>query len=152
MRQVTVATFTKLNHSWNADPNSPAPKIADHGSDLELSFQLNAFQFKWFRELERGTLHFENVSRYRLGPTNDEGWHRGQCRFSSLAPAWGEFYSINSDAALLNAPVDWQHKIVAAPGTMHLLFYMRDSTFECVCNSWEVSRLTGNALLRLGAD
>jgi hypothetical protein len=31
-----------------------------------------------------------------LGRTNDEGWYLGQCRFSKVAPTWGEFYHVQA--------------------------------------------------------
>ena len=42
-----------------------------------------------------------------IGPTGDEGWFRGQCRFSKLAPAWGEFYEIQGDLLLDKLDDEW---------------------------------------------
>jgi hypothetical protein len=60
-------------------------------------------------ELSSVTGDFETSinGRYRLGNTNDEGWYRGQCRFSKLAPAWGEFYEVEGDPLMDKAPDDW---------------------------------------------
>src|SRR5438046_391467 len=84
--------FLRLNNDWNAEPNAPEPRVTEVGADLEMTFLLNDFQFKQYHEVDIGTIRFENCWRYRLGATNDEGWYRGQCRFSKLAPKWGELY------------------------------------------------------------
>ena len=124
--------FVKLNDSWNAEPNAPAPEVARSGNDVVLEFRLNPFQFKQFSEGDRGRLVFRNCWRYRLGGTNDEGWHLGHCRFSKIAPAWGEFYEVQGDLKLESSQNDW---VVVGPEPhvpgMHFLFYLRDHTFEC---------------------
>jgi hypothetical protein len=33
-------------------------------------------------------LTFTGARQWRLGPTNDEGWYRGQCRYVGIAPKW----------------------------------------------------------------
>ena len=78
----TATTFRKLNEGWNAEPNAPDPEVTVCGDDVLLSFVLNPFQFPQFAEEQRGLLRFNGCQRYRLGPTNDEGWYRGQCRTS----------------------------------------------------------------------
>jgi hypothetical protein len=83
--------FIKLNYGWNAEPNAPHPTIMLSGADVLLSFFVNAFQFPQFDLEDWGILRFSSCSRYRLGATDDEGWYRGQCRYRSIAPAWGEF-------------------------------------------------------------
>src|SRR5262249_30165108 len=85
--------FKKLNDGWNADPNVPDPSVRVTGSRVVLEFTLNAFIFPQFEEEQRGQIVFSGVSYYRLGPTNDEGWAMGQCRFGHLAQ-WGEFYEV----------------------------------------------------------
>jgi hypothetical protein len=124
--------FIKLNDDWNAEPNSPAPAVAPSGNDVVLEFRLNRFQFTQFSEGDRGRLVFRNCWRYRLGGTNDEGWYLGQCRFSKVAPAWGEFYEVLGDLKLESSPDDWV-LLGAEPHapTKHFLFYLRDHTFEC---------------------
>jgi hypothetical protein len=86
--------FLQLNLGWNADPNAPNPNVEVLGNDVLLSFYVNPFQFKEFEKDEIGFLRFVNCVRFRLGGTNDEGWYRGQCRFSTIAPEWGQFYEI----------------------------------------------------------
>ncbi len=128
--------FIKLNRNWNAEPNAPEPQVAVIGSDLYLSFDLNAFQFRHFEEGDIGQLRFKNCWRYRLGPPNDEGWMRGQCRFGATPREWGYFYEVRGDLRLTESEDDWQ--IVGEPvsESRHFLFYFRDETFECDAENW----------------
>jgi hypothetical protein len=145
-----LATFIQLNQGWNAEPNAPEPSVEIQGVDLLLSFYVNAFQFQEFEEDEIGVLRFIHCERYRLGSTNDEGWYRGQCRFSKLAPAWGEFYVIQGDIALLNAPQDWVTVGESRSNNQHFLFYFRDNTFECSAEQCVVEPAANNSLQRAG--
>jgi len=86
--------FTKLNEGWNADPNAPDPKVTWQGGNLHLSFYVNAFEFPDFDEGTSRKIVFEDCRRYRIGTITDEGWYRGHCRFSRIAPDWGEFYEV----------------------------------------------------------
>ena len=138
-----MVTFKQLNHGWNADPNAPEPLVSVDGSELQLTFYVNTFQFPGFAKDSKATIRFKSCKRYRLGPTNDEGWHMGQCRFGSMAPAWGEFYQISGDSELLVSPPDWVILGPQGPATLHYLFYLKDETFECLADSWEL-RLQAN--------
>ena len=100
---------------------------------------VNAFLFSQFVEGTRAKLVFRNCWRHRLGPTNDEGWYLGQCGFSSMAPAWGEFYKVEGDLLLGAKQEDWVTLDAPEPGSRHYLFYFRDATFECDATSFEVS-------------
>jgi hypothetical protein len=136
----TTATFNRLNHGWNAEPNSPDPHVSTEGRTVFLDFALNHFLFPQFEEGQRGRLEFRGCERYRLGSTNDEGWYRGQCRFSTLAPSWGEFYEIAGDSQLLDAPTDWRRLSATSTGALrHFLFYFRDNTFECVASELKIA-------------
>ncbi len=139
-------TFTKLNEDWNAEPNAPNPKIEVAGKDILLSFYLNPFQFPQFEEDDVGVIHFKNCSRYRLGPENDEGWYLGQCRFSKLAPAWGEFYEVSGDLKLAECPSDWKAISPEVGDTRHFLFYFRDDMFECDAQEWQFEPTANNSL------
>jgi hypothetical protein len=148
-------TFTKLNDGWNAEPNGHEPQISEDGADLLVRFLLNDLLFPEYRAAEAGVLRFRGCWRYRLGSSNDEGWHRGQCRFSRLAPEWGQFYEVHGDL-LLDAtpnreafdvrgvqlepdPLGWV--TLGTPGSIsrHFLFYLRDQTFECDATEWAFS-------------
>ena len=104
------------------------------GARVVLRFRLNPWAFK-AHQLQVGTLSFPNCRAWRLGPTNDEGWYMGQCRYSHLAPAWGEFYEIVGEDDLRDAPDDWSR--MAGTGNRHFLFYFRDETFECIASDWQ---------------
>ena len=115
-----------------------------------FKFLVNAFQFTEFAEGEQGMLRFTGCQRYRLGPVNDDGWYAGQCRFSRLVPEWGEFYVVQGDAALLEAPQDW-HTIAPPSGIgRHFLFYFRDQTFECAADECHIEPSANNSLHRTG--
>jgi hypothetical protein len=141
-----LPSFIKVNHGWNAEPNAPHPTIALSGADVLLTFFVNPFQFPQFDTEDRGTIRFTSSSRYRLGGTNDEGWSRGQCRYSSIAPAWGEFYELNGTDSRLDEPQDWRVVDRTSNAGRHFLFYLRDHTFECIAKDWKFESDSTNAL------
>lgn len=130
--------FEKLNADWNAEPNAPSPRIAVEGRSVVLRFVVNSQRYPRFSEDQEARLIFSECWRYRLGGSNDEGWYRGQCRFSKLAPAWGEFYEVRGDLLLDHGQLDWQAGPSSPhPGIRHFLFYLRDETFECDADTWK---------------
>lgn len=133
--------FRKLNDDWNAEPNSPSPLVVVAGSAVVLEFELNHMIYPRFHPDQRARLRFEDAWRYRLGPTNDEGWFRGQCRFSKLAPEWGEFYEISGDLLLQHSTITWVMLSSEPPQSIHYLFYLRDETFECDASRWSLEIL-----------
>lgn len=142
-------SFLQLNQDWNAEPNAPSPVVEILGADVILSFYVNAFRFPEFEEDEIAILRFVCCERYRLGSTNDEGWYRGQCRFSRIAPAWGEFYLVQGDRALLNSPQDWITVSRFSDSGQHFLFYFRDNTFECIAKQCLIEPTANNSLQRI---
>ena len=128
--------FRQLNYGWNAEPNAPDPRISVEGSDLLLSLLANPFRFPRYVDGQRLRLRFAHAQRFWLGPTNDEGWYRGQCRFSGDAPVWGEFYEVSGDLKLDLCPGDWQALHASTSRGRHFLFYLRDWTFECEADDW----------------
>jgi len=131
--------FIRLNLDWNAEPNDPGERVHAEGAALRLSFTLNPWEFD-AEESERAEVVFSNCAKWRLGATNDEGWYRGQCRYSGIAPAWGEFYEIAGDDSRRDAPEDWHELSALQPAQRHFLFYLRDQTFECVATDWRLVR------------
>jgi hypothetical protein len=131
--------FLHLNDTWNAEPNDPAPEVLVGGSEVTLRFWLNPWEYE-ATPGERGLLTFRGCSEWRLGSTNDEGWYGGQCRYSGIAPEWGEFYEIVGTDTLAHAPDDWRDTEQAEAGGRHFLFYLRDETFECFADEWAFSR------------
>jgi hypothetical protein len=134
-----VTHFAKLNTDWNAEPNAPDPRVTAEAGEVVLEFTANPFQFPRFAEGQVLRLRFKGATRYRLGPTNDEGWTRGQCRFSGEAPAWGDFYEVSGDLRLDRCPQDWVAvSNTPGPARRHFLFYLRDQTFECTAADWRL--------------
>ena len=132
-----MTTFRQLNEGWNAEPNAPDPRVVVEGEDVVVSFLMNPFQFPQFGPEDVGKLRFVCCQRYRLGSTNDEGWYRGQCRFSKIAPNWGEFYEVGGDLRLAECPDDWVKLSSSQVSSRHFLFYFRDETFECDALDWK---------------
>jgi len=132
--------FLQLNHGWNAEPNAPDAQVVVAGSTVDLRFLMNPFQFPEYSEEDVGVISFVGCWRWRYGATNDEGWYRGQCRFSGVAPAWGEFYQVEGDLLLDSprAPRDWKVLGPQREDTQHFLFYLRDGTFECDAAAWSL--------------
>jgi|ERR1035437_5732129 hypothetical protein len=142
-------SFIQLNRGWNAEPNAPDEFARVDGEDVLVQFHLNAFQFNDFSEGEIGVLRFLNCTRFRLGDTNDEGWYRGQCRFSHSAPGWGEFYAVIGDPNSTDGPDDWVVTPLSVRENLtHFLFYFRNHTFECVAKSCLIEPTQENALFR----
>lgn len=131
--------FVQQNQGWNAEPNAPDPRVQVGGSLVELRFYLNPWAYD-AQEEEIGLLTFEDVRAWRLGPTNDEGWSMGQCRYSRIAPTWGAFYEIRGDDPAAWLPQDWRRNPPFGAGDRHFLFYLRDDTFECFAREWSFWR------------
>ena len=131
--------FIHLNKEWNAEPNAPEERVKEEPGYLSLTFTANPWAYDGFEENQRLELRFHGCSEWRLGETNDEGWYLGQCRFSKQAPKWGEFYEVVGNTLLEEGPNDW-HLIGQGKGKKHYLFYLRDTTFECRAESYELIR------------
>src|ERR1051325_6042024 len=93
--------FTKLNDGWNAEPNGQEPQVSVQAGELAFMFLLNDLRYPEYQGAEKGILRFPGCWRYRVGGPNDEGWYHGQCRFSRLAPAWGEVYEVRGAVLLV---------------------------------------------------
>jgi hypothetical protein len=140
--EVPTVTFTQLNDGWNADPNAPFPKVGWKGNDLILKMRPNKFQFERFANTDWIGCVFKDCTRFRVTQVNDHGYSLGQCRFSGLAPAWGEFYRIDGDTMdnLITKP--WTDRCPDNETSKHFHFYLRDHSFECKAAS-VVHKLTG---------
>jgi hypothetical protein len=116
--------WTKLNTTFDAEPNAPHPRVVVSGSNVAVRFFLNPFIWDDVEDNDEATLTFHGVLMYRLGSTNDEGFYRGQCRFSNTGIAWGDFYELQES--------DWQYSfpedgIVVSPmlsGDLSLKHYL----------------------------
>ncbi|UWQ58169.1 hypothetical protein K3722_17040 [Leisingera caerulea] len=132
--------FRQLNKGWNADPNAPGPRLRTGGSTLYLTVVPNRFQFAGYEDFESLELSFKDCSGYRLTSVNDHAWYSGQCRFSGIAPAWGEFYEISGETRDTLESEPW----IPASGTgnRHFHFYLRDGTLEVKAGDWNLRTLT----------
>lgn len=129
-----MTEFERLNIGWNADPNAPEPEVTASDSTLIVTFRPNGRQYHDYRNCAAIELRFENCSRYRITDVNDHGWHAGACRFSKLAPEWGEFYEIFGNTLDDLDPTPWIE--MAGRGTNHFHFYFRDETLEVKARAW----------------
>lgn len=131
--------YIKLNKNWNAEPNTPEPKISTTEGEIVLSFFLNPFVFEHIDKDEIGRLEFNNVYAYRFDPTNDQEYRRGQFRFLNDQLPWGEFYELKDSKWDLNFPDD---KIVLndkinKKEIRHFIFFFRDNIFECLATDYQ---------------
>ncbi|QDG75596.1 hypothetical protein [Labrenzia sp. PHM005] len=140
-----MTTFLQLNDGWNAEPNCPFPQVAIDENDLWLRFGPNAFRFKNYSAVPHLHLKFSNCSRFRFTPVNDEGWYRGQCRFSELAPSWGEFYEVLGDFLENLQNTNWNLLHQHQTKQRNFLFYLRDEAFECSAEDWQLFNVVPEA-------
>lgn len=141
---MTRLLFHKQNNGWNADPNAVEPKLVVMHGNLLLAFPLNPY-IGPFEEGDWGHLRFGNCSRFRIDGTNDHAWFGGQCRYSRVAPEWGEFYELTGNDPTLEYVTDWIH-MAGSTGERHFLFYFRDNMFECFASDWKFDDIETNAL------
>lgn len=135
--------WTKLNVTFDAEPNGPEPRVSVEGDIATVRFFLNPYIWDDVEDGDEGELVFAGVVMYRLGATNDEGFYRGQCRFSKTGISWGDFYELFDSQWETNFPRD--RVIVSTPKEPsqlhHYLYYFRDHTFECIAHSWQFWRV-----------
>ncbi len=139
LQRIMNTTFHQLNDGWNAEPNAPYPKVEWRGDDLRVTFLMNPFQFPEYTEDDIGEIIFTDCSRYRMGTLNDEGWYRGQGRFTGIRHQWGEFYEVRGDLRLDSLPDDWNTRTSDIDNRKHYLFYFRDEDFECDAQGWKLN-------------
>lgn len=131
-----LPSFKRLNDGWNADPNAPKLQTELQGNTLVVRMKPIPYQPKVYRDIAMIEVCFEGCSRYRLTPINDEGWYCGQCRFSGLAPEWGEFYEIVGNTRDDMELTSWLK--AEGNGTRHFHLYLRDETLEVKAHDWSM--------------
>lgn len=128
--------FTQLNGHWNAEPNAPDLQVEQDGTSLIARFRPNQFLYPDFKNVSSILVRFEGCERYRITSVNDHGWYDGQCRFSGLAPAWGEFYEISGDSRDHLDATPWI--TLNGIGIRHFHFYFRDEALEVKALNWSM--------------
>jgi hypothetical protein len=141
--------FVRQANAIEANPNTAEPIVEIVGKDILLTYDL-----KNWSEDESAIIRFHDVLIYRTGDPNDEGFYRG-----------GEPHIVNDSMySLLSCPdiefwdfyevigFDWKSGLVGKQvhvmdqefqrktGYRHFVFFMKDGTFECVCQAWEQVR------------
>ncbi|WP_270726053.1 hypothetical protein [Shimia sp. Alg240-R146] len=96
----------------------------------------NPYVYREYEYAPAITVCFKGCKRYRVTPVNDHGWYDGQCRFSGLAPSWGEFYEISGNTRDDMDPTPWI--TMAGSGTRHFHFYLRDEALEVKAQDWSM--------------
>ncbi|QUS56855.1 hypothetical protein [Pseudovibrio brasiliensis] len=129
-----LPTFSRLNEGWNADPNDAGLRLEQIGSTLLASMRPNFFMHSQYKEVSEIIVSFADCSMYRVTGVNDEGWYKGQCRFSGLAPSWGEFYEISGNTRDDMNPTLWTS--IEGKGTRHFHFYLKDEALEVKARDW----------------
>ncbi len=131
-----LPTFTRLNEDWNAHPNDVGLKIEQRGQMLLAHMKPNPYVYRQYEKIPEITVRFEGCERYRVTPINDHGWYGGQCRFSGLAPSWGEFYEISGNTRDDMDPTLWVK--MEGAGARHFHFYLRDEALEVKALDWSM--------------
>lgn len=131
-----LPTFTHLNEDWNAHPNDVGLKIEQSGQTLLAHLRPNPYVYREYENIPEITISFKSSERYRVTQVNDHGWYEGQCRFSGLAPSWGEFYEISGDTRDELDPTPWI--MMEGSGARHFHFYLRDEALEVKAQDWSL--------------
>jgi len=131
-----VPTFKRLNEGWNAHPNDVGLNLRQKGQTLLAHMKPNPYVYRKYKKIPEITVSFESCAMYRVTPVNDEGWYRGQCRFSGLAPSWGEFYEVSGNTRDEMDSTPWIK--MEGNGARHFHFYLRDETLEVKAEDWSM--------------
>ena len=129
-----LPAFTRLNEDWNAHPNDARLKLEKNGDELIARMKPNPHAYRQFKKVREIAICFANCSSYRVTSVNDEGWYSGQCRFSGLAPEWGEFYEISGNTRDNMNTTPWIE--MEGVGAKHFHFYLKDETLEVKAHDW----------------
>lgn len=129
-----LPTFTRLNEDWNAHPNDVGLRLEKSVDELIAHMKPNPYTSRQYDNVPEIAVRFVNCSKYRVTSVNDEGWYSGQCRFSGLAPEWGEFYEISGDTRDDMNSDPWIE--MKGVGARHFHFYLKDETLEIKAKDW----------------
>ncbi len=131
-----MPTFIRLNKDWNADPNAPHLSVKHGGETLLAVMKPNPWLYPKYEGIAKIIVRFGGCAMYRVTPVNDHGWYLGQCRFSGIAPSWGEFYEVSGDTRDDDHPTPWRK--MEGNGERHFHFYLRDNALEVKAQDWSM--------------
>ncbi len=147
--------FEKLNKNYAPDPNITVPSGVMDGDNLTLTFPLNYFIYKQFKDGDQGKIIFKDCLMYRIGSPNDEGFfidpkNPGRMKNNSR---WNytDFPELEFHNFYIVKNSDWQtsfgpdvivnkqlkDKIKDPENLNHYLCFMKEGTFECIARSYE---------------
>lgn len=129
-----LPVFTRLNEDWNAHPNDVGLRLEKSGDELIAHMKPNPYAYRQYEKVPEIAVRFKSCSNYRVTSVNDEGWYSGQCRFSGLAPKWGEFYEISGNTRDNLNSTPWIK--IGGVGAKHFHFFMKDETLEIKAQDW----------------
>lgn len=131
--------YTKLNTDWNADPNAPETTISIDDDIVTLDFYLNYFNYKKYKEGDKGKLTFYNCHKYYFGEPNDEGYFMGHHRYKYTELPFGDFYLLKTD---WHNDFPMKSKVLNPDTTnkdlKHFIFFFKENTFECVAKDFKL--------------
>jgi hypothetical protein len=138
--------FVRQANAIEADPNTAEPVVKIVGNDILLTYDL-----KNWSDDEAAIIRFHDVLIYRIGDPNDEGFYgdgepriRNDSMYSLRRFPHLEFWNFYEVVGF-----DWKSGLIGSEVYVidqdfqrktdyrHFVFFMKDGTFECVCQSWE---------------
>jgi hypothetical protein len=135
-------SFNIQSHRSLAHPNVAVPQVDLEGSDVILTYE---------GEESEGRIRFVAVACYRLGSPNDEGFFcAGDPRiFNDSMYNYTDFPKLEFGDFYEVLGFDWSNGLIGADvvelveknswksaDLKHFVYFMKDGTYECLCNSW----------------
>ena len=109
-------------------------RLEQSGDELVARMKPNPYIYRQYEKIPEITVRFKNCSDYRVTSVNDEGWYLGECRFSGLAPKWGEFYEVLGNTRDNINSTPWIK--MGGVGMRHFHFYLKDESLEIKAQDW----------------
>ena len=130
--------YEKLNNRWNAKPNSPNLSIDVEDNCAELTFDLNPFKFNYIDEGDKGSLEFQEVYKFFSGSVNDEGYYKGNHRYTNDQLPWGEFYELfdSNWETIFPKSANIISNDVEKSELRHFIFFLKEQEVECLCEDY----------------
>ena len=129
----------KINTNYGSDPNIAEPTLRLDENNLKLVFPLNYMLFD-FKEGQKATIEFKNVTAFRCGTPNDEGFDLNDNKVWNREDIgkidWHSFYEVTG------APKEYLDSFYKIDDQdfsdlKHYVFFMKEGTFECLAKSYK---------------